>query len=74
MEEPLRPYRWRRARDEPKMKVLWFGFVITAVAALIFCVTIIFLIRVFFWFLSDTFKRAESDDDDIEEQWRQAIK
>lgn len=56
------------------MKVLWFGFVITAVAALIFCVTIIFLIRVFFWFLSDTFKRAESDDGDIEEQWWQAIK
>ena len=74
MEESSRPSPWRRARDEPKMKVLWFGFVITAVAALIFCVTIIFLIRVFFWFLSDTFKRAESDDDDIEDRWWRAIK
>ncbi len=42
------------------MKALWFGFGIAVVAALIFCVTIIFLAHVFFWFMSDIFKRAKS--------------
>ena len=56
------------------MKALWFGFMIAAVAALFFCVTIIFLVRVFFWFVSDIFKRHEINEDDIEDRWWQAIK
>ena len=42
------------------MKALWFGFMIATVVALNFCVTIICLVRIFFWFLSDTFKKEKA--------------
>ena len=56
------------------MKALSISFAVAAVIALLFCVTVIFLVRVFFWFASDIFKRHKINEDDIEDRWWQAIK